>query len=68
MWLLDGNDEDQTTSMDLEDAWDSEDGGYLSSREKLELTSDGGIALDPLNRAAKRALQEIGRILGVPKE
>ena len=68
MWLLDGNDEDQTTSMDPGDAWYSEGDGYLYSREKLAPLLDGGIALDPLNRAAKRALQEIGRILGIPKE
>ena len=68
MWLLDGNDEDQTTSMDPGDAWYSEGDGYLYSREKLAPILDGGIALDPLNRAARQALQEIGRILGVPKE
>ena len=71
MWLIDGNEGDLTTSLELGGDWHSEpdEGGYyLYSREQLAPISDDGIALDPLNRAARRALQEIGRILGVPKE
>ena len=70
VWLLNGRGEDLTTRLALGDDWDSEldDEGYLYSSEKLAPILDCHIALDPLNRAAKRALQEIGRILGIPKE
>ena len=69
IWLLDGNGGDLTTSLGLDGDWNSElDGGYLRSREELAPISDDGIILDPLRRAAKRALQEIGGILGVPEQ
>ena len=68
-WLLDENDEDLTTRLALGGDWDSEldDEGYLHSSEKLAPISDGCIALDPLNRAAEQALQQIGRTLRVPE-
>lgn len=70
VWLLDGNDEVLTTSLDPGDAWNSEpaDDGYLYSRDELSPISDDGIILDLLRRAAKRALQEIGGILGAPEQ
>ena len=43
---------------------------YLYSRDELARFSNDGccIPLDPLKRAAQRALQEIGRHLGGPME
>ena len=69
MWLLDGNRGDLTTSLRLDGDWCSEldDKGYLWSCDELAPISDGGIMLDTLHRAAKRALQEIGGILGAPE-
>ena len=68
IWLLDGQENDLTAGLALGDDWVAEpdDEGYLYSRDKLARFSDDGccIPLDPLNRAARRALQEIGRRLG----
>ncbi len=67
-WLYKGN-EDLTTRLKLGGDWNSEpEEGFLYSHEQLAPISDGGIPLCPLNRAARQALQEIGGILGVPKE
>ena len=70
IWLLDGEANDLTTSLALGDDWNSalDEARFLYSREELAPVSDGCIPLDPLNRAAKRALQEIGRILGLPEQ
>ena len=70
IWMLDRDREDLTTSLALGRDWGSEldDEGYLCSSEKLAPISDCHIALAPLNRSADRALQEIGRILGITKK
>ena len=69
IWLLDGQGNDRTADLALGDDWVSEldDEGYLYSRDELARFSNDSccIPLDPLNRAARRALQEIGRILGL---
>ena len=69
IWLLDGQGNDRTATLALGDDWVSEldDEGYLCSRDELARFSNDGccIPLEPLNRAAQRALQEIGRILGL---
>lgn len=68
IWLFDGENNDLTASLALGDDWVSEldEEGYIYSRDKLaRFANDGcGIPLDPLNRAARRALQEVGRRLG----
>ena len=68
IWLLDGASNDLTASLALGDDWVSEldEEGYIYSCDKLaRFANDGcGIPLDPLNRAARRALQEIGRCCG----
>lgn len=68
--LLDGKGQDQLTSRTLGSDWDSEpdEEEYLYTREKLAPVTDGSIALEPLNRAARRALQQIGSILGFPRQ
>ena len=70
IWLLDGEGKDLTTSLAQGGDWASEpdEDGYLYTRKNPVPISDDGIALDPLNRAARRALQEIGRILGLPEQ
>ena len=69
IWLLDGKGKEQTASLTLGNDWDSkpDEEGYLYTREKLARFSNDGccIPIEPLNRAAQRALQEIGRILGL---
>ena len=64
IWLLDGQGNDRTADLALGDDWVSEldDEGYLYSRNELAQFSNDGccIPLDPLNRAAQRALQGIG--------
>ena len=71
IWLLDGQGNDLTANLPLGDDWDPDldDEGYRYSRDGLARFSNDGccIPLDPLYRAARRALQEIGRILGVPE-
>ena len=68
IWLFDGENNDLTAGLALGDDWVSEldEEGYIYSRDKLaRFANDGcGIPLDPLNRAARRALQEVGRLLG----
>ena len=72
IWLLDGQGNDLTADLALGDDWVAEldEEGYLCSRDELARFSNDGccIPLDPLNRAAQRALQEIGRHLGGPIE
>ena len=72
IWLLDGNDDDLTTDLNLGVDWVTEldDEGYLYSCDELARFSNDGccIPLDPLNRAAERARQEICRRLGGPVE
>ena len=69
IWLLGGQGNDRTEELAPGDDWVSEldDEGYLCSHDELARFSNDGccIPLDPLNRAAQRALQEIGRRLGV---
>lgn len=69
IWMLDGQENDLTTNLDLGDDWDSElgDKGYLWSDGKLARLSNDGccIPLDSLNRAARQALEQIGRHLGM---
>ena len=61
---------DLTTRLAQGGDWVSEldEEGYLYSRDELAPISDDGIALDPLNRAARRALQPIGHIFGSPEQ
>ena len=71
--LFNGNGENLTTGLATDLAqggdWQSQpDEGYLLSREKLAPISDGGIMLDPLNRAAEKALQQIVRRLDGPQQ
>jgi len=68
LWLLNGQGEDLTARLEQnlaqDDGWTRKD-GYLYSREGLAPIKDGEIALDPLNCAAKRALRDVGRNLGL---
>ena len=70
--LRDRRGNDLTANPALGDDWVSEldEEGYLNSCDELARFSNDGccIPLDPLNRAARRALQEIGRILGLPEQ
>ena len=69
IWILNRNDEDLTTSLTLGDDWDSElEEGYLYTRDNLAPVRDGCIQLVPLHRTAKRALEQIGSKLGVPRQ
>ena len=74
IWLLDldGKGMELTTRLAQGGDWVSEldEEGYLYSRDELARFSNDGccIPLDPLNRAAQRALQEIGRRLGPSRE
>ena len=71
IWLVvDGEGKDLSTNLAPDGDWISEldEEGYLFTREKLAPISDGGFAVEPLNRAARRALQEIGSILGLPEQ
>ena len=69
--LRDGRGNNLTGNPALGDDWFSEleDEEYRYSRDELARLSNDGccIPLEPLNRAARRALQEIGRILGLPE-
>ena len=70
IWLLDGQGNDLTANLTLGVDWASEpDEGYLWSRDKLARFSNNGccIPLDPLNRAARHALEQIRGYLGVPE-
>ena len=66
--LLDGQENDLTANLTLGDDWVSEldDVGYLWSDDELARFSNDGccIPLDPLNRAARQALEQIGGRLG----
>lgn len=70
IWLLDGQGNDLTANPALGDDWVSEldDEGYLCSRDELALFSNDGccIPLDPLDGAARQALEQIGGRLCVP--
>ena len=72
VWHVDEHGKDQTAEMSLGDDWAPELDGdeYRYSHDELARFSNDGccIPLDPLNRAARRALQEIGRILGLPEQ
>ena len=70
IWLIDENDNDLTATGDFGADWDSDlEEGCLYSRERLAPVREARcIALDPLNRAAGRALQETGRFLGVSEQ
>ena len=69
IWLLDGQENDLTPNLVLGEDWVSEldDKGYLWSHDELARFSNDGccIPLDPLNRAARQALEQIGGCLGV---
>ena len=68
IWLLEGQENDLTADLTLGDDWVSEldDVGYLWSDDELARFSNDGccIPLDPLNRAARKALKQIGGRLG----
>lgn len=69
IWLLDGQGKDLTANLALGKDWvpELDKKGYLWSRDKLSQLSNDGccIPLKPLNRAAKKALEQIGGRLGV---
>ena len=69
VWLLDGKGKELTKTLADGGDWDLEQyySGYLYSSEQLAPISDGSIALEPLNHAANRALQHIGRVIGMPE-
>ena len=68
IWLLHAAENNLTANLALGDDWVPElnDEGYIYSRDNLARFANDGccIPLDPLNPAAQRALQEIGRRLG----
>jgi len=68
LWLLNREGENLTTSLVQGGDWRLGEHGYLYTREKLAPITDDGIELVPLNRVAGWALQEIGRILGLPED
>ena len=65
VWRLDGQGNDLTENLALGDDWvrELDEEGYRYSRDDLARLSNDGYCI-PLDRAAQRALQELGRCLG----